>query len=1319
MKLKNSYILIVIAIFLLISIGSVCASENITDDSDIQSCDDGTDVVLSDTDDNVADETNQEKINTTVVTDKPSYEFKDDSNKTITVHVKDNKSNIDVDKKDLSVLNGNKNISFEYNSSIITITEQLPCGYYNLTINYLGNATYINSSQIVSVKIYGNNSIETQTNIVSNGRDIEIPVKIKDQVDYIEMIKGNFNITLIYTNENGNISNLTITEFNIDNDTIKFTSTVSLINAKVIIDYANSTGAKTVDIKISTEVKSTQDEYKFKSEENKSISIKIFDGQGNQININENDLKVFDNGAEITGFNYNNANLTLELGEGVHNITVTYKGNATYNESTSNAITVKVSGDNTIIVPDYVVSDETTVEIPVTIFDGSENITATKNFALNLTYINETGDITSKIIGDNYEINNGIIKFNVGNIKLIAASVTVDYVNSTGAKTVKINLLTNVNINPEKTKYRFNETNNITVKVLDANGNELNIAKTDLKVFDNGEEINFEYDNSIMTVALEIGVHNLTVTYNGNNTYNSSANTIELKVNGSIQFNPSSEAVLDENNDVTITINLNDGADPVTIDENKLNVTVFYTINDETLNKTIQYTLNGQNITFNMDYDFDGAFAEIKYTGITATAETNIKVNTEMTLDTTELHKGESEVKNLTITVKGTNSHNINLTQDNIQVLKDGKALTIEVNNSVITIKDALKYGKYNLTVKYLGDGTYLESLKNITLTVYGINATTSTNINSTKKGEVNVKIYDGNNTVDISKDDLKLNVTYNDGNKTIEITVSEKSYENGTLYFTLENGNFTTATLNIKFNGTETNVTLNRVYNVNLKPVQNTNEYQDGNFTFEVIDIDAPNEKVVNKTVNLEYTLFISSISITSDGNTQNGITIKNTISSKTDEKGIVSFENKKMYSNPFGAYVYLDVGNHAVTLSGSGLVIKNNTQNLTVTHANVKITLEPFDEYYGTDKKVIIKVTNAKSGNTLTGVYIKLDINGATLSDTRQQTNTEGEIQLGVTGLPTGTYQMNLATNDTNLNKFATTGSFTIKKIPVVLNGKDVTIQYNTGTSYTVKVTENGKPIEGVYILAVFDKNTKKAVIGTTDKNGKISFTASLDVGKHNIIIASADTRYDGPQITKTITVKKANAKITAKKVTGYYKDGKYLTIKLTNTKNKKPIYDAEINIKIFISKNRYYNYNGRTAMDGKIKLLLDQLKPGTYKVVVSGANSKNFKASQVTTKIVLKKAPAKITAKKLTAKKGAKKYFKVTVKNKKTKKVISKVKVKIKVFTGKKAKTYTVKTNSKGIAKISTAKLKVGKHKVSVTSANKYVIAKNTTSKITIKK
>jgi hypothetical protein len=127
---------------------------------------------------------------------------------------------------------------------------------------------------------------------------------------------------------------------------------------------------------------------------------------------------------------------------------------------------------------------------------------------------------------------------------------------------------------------------------------------------------------------------------------------------------------------------------------------------------------------------------------------------------------------------------------------------------------------------------------------------------------------------------------------------------------------------------------------------------------------------------------------------------------------------------------------------------------------------------------------------------------------------------------------------------------------------------------------------------------------------------------------------------------------------------------------------------------------------------------LKPGTYNVVIIDKDS-NMVAKQATSKMVIKKAPAKFSAPKVTAKKKANKYFKVKVINKKTKKIIPGVKVKVKVYTGKKSKTYTIKTNSKGIAKLSTKSLKVGNHKVVITSANKYVKASKKTSSIKITK
>ena len=63
----------------------------------------------------------------------------------------------------------------------------------------------------------------------------------------------------------------------------------------------------------------------------------------------------------------------------------------------------------------------------------------------------------------------------------------------------------------------------------------------------------------------------------------------------------------------------------------------------------------------------------------------------------------------------------------------------------------------------------------------------------------------------------------------------------------------------------------------------------------------------------------------------------------------------------------------------------------------------------------------------------------------------------------------------------------------------------------------------------------------------------------------------------------------------------------------------------------------------------------------------------------------------------------YFKVKVENDDTDRPVKNLKLKIKVFTKSKSKTYTIKTNSKGIAKFNTKNLKVGVHKVIITSTD----------------
>ena len=405
----------------------------------------------------------------------------------------------------------------------------------------------------------------------------------------------------------------------------------------------------------------------------------------------------------------------------------------------------------------------------------------------------------------------------------------------------------------------------------------------------------------------------------------------------------------------------------------------------------------------------------------------------------------------------------------------------------------------------------------------------------------------------------------------------------------------------------------------------------------------------------------------------------------------------------------------------AGDNLKFDDFKTNVTINKLSIIITPKAFSEYYGTDKKFQIEVRNARTNELVSGLVLKLDIPQTTGKTYYVSTNDDGigEILVKLFG---GTYNVGITNNDTdNINSAVNNTTLTIKKIPVKIDTSSKTMYYNSGSTakITIKNAKTGKAVAGVYVFVrLYTSSTKyNDYLFMTNSKGVVEFSAPLDVGKHKMIVATADTRYEGSSVTRTITVKNAPAKITAAKKTAYYKQGKYFVVKVTNTKNNKPIYNAKLNIRVFVTSTKYYNFNGRTGANGQIKLSMD-LKPGTYNVVIIDKDS-NMVAKQATSKMVIKKAPAKFSAPKVTAKKKANKYFKVKVINKKTKKIIPGVKVKVKVYTGKKSKTYTIKTNSKGIAKLNTKSLKVGKHKVVITSANKYVKASKKTSSIKITK
>ena len=682
----------------------------------------------------------------------------------------------------------------------------------------------------------------------------------------------------------------------------------------------------------------------------------------------------------------------------------------------------------------------------------------------------------------------------------------------------------------------------------------------------------------------------------------------------------------------------------------------------------------------------------------------------------------ENDPQEISVTVYDNESQSIDITSGNLSVTENNKTVKFTYNNSNLKFSDKFAVGNHSLIINYLGNANYNKSSNKIILSIVGNNYTmqtpTSVDVNSTAIIEIPVNITNGVDIRNVNENNFKATLSYKEGNDTVTMNITPLDYKNGKLALNYPLADdITTSTIALVYTGEgdklSKNITLNRIFNVKVDVIINETEYKSGAFEFKLTDVDAG--AIVNKTVELKYNIKAGSI------------TFVQTANSKTNENGVVSFNNSNMVTNVPYSMGYsvsaLDVGIHEVTLSSSGLKLINSTQKVSIKVATIDIKIEDFKEPYATNKNVTITVTNEKTGTPVKYEYLHLNMPQTTGKDYYFMTDANGQSKISVKQLIPAVYNLTVNNNDTqNINNISVKGNFTIEAAPAKLT---VTVAskyyYNSGNVAVVVVTdEDGKRVpNAIILLQVYTGKTSQAFIFQANENGKAYINyAPAAIGEHRLVFSSADSRYTANAVTETVTVLKAKAKITAPKVAAFYKDGKYLTIKLTNAKNNKAIYGAKVNIKVFISSNSYYNYNGQTGLDGQLRISLDTYNPGTYRVVISPGESKNFTASQITTQFTIVKAKAKLVPYALTAKKGQNVNFIVKVKNKKTNNPIAGVKIKIKLYIGKTVKTYIVKTNLAGKAKLNVKSLGVGTYKAIITSKNSYVVAQAASAKIKIK-
>ena len=378
-----------------------------------------------------------------------------------------------------------------------------------------------------------------------------------------------------------------------------------------------------------------------------------------------------------------------------------------------------------------------------------------------------------------------------------------------------------------------------------------------------------------------------------------------------------------------------------------------------------------------------------------------------------------------------------------------------------------------------------------------------------------------------------------------------------------------------------------------------------------------------------------------------------------------------------------------------------------------------DPFETLAGDAKNFTVKVVNKNTGIGLKSVKLQLKVKIDGQYNTYTMiTDENGTARISV-NLGGGNYPLTVSTDDSNIYSTSVSSSLVVNKKEAVLSANNRTILYGSGIDVivTAKDKKTGNTLPNVYILLqVYTSSNKVSnFLVKTDSKGVARFSTGLTVGKHKVIMTVFDNYYNSSSITRYVTVKKTTGQFSAPKVSTYYKSGKVFKIKLTNTKNKALMYGASVNIKVFISKNRYYNLTGTTNANGLVQFKIT-FKPGTYKVVVNSAD-KGYTAKEVISQIKVSKSPIKMAPTALKVKRYG--YFKVKVTSTKSKKVLSGVKVKVRVYTGRKYKTYTIKTNKKGIASLK-IKQKVGKHKIVLTPAQtKYYSAKTVTKTLKVVK
>ena len=349
-------------------------------------------------------------------------------------------------------------------------------------------------------------------------------------------------------------------------------------------------------------------------------------------------------------------------------------------------------------------------------------------------------------------------------------------------------------------------------------------------------------------------------------------------------------------------------------------------------------------------------------------------------------------------------------------------------------------------------------------------------------------------------------------------------------------------------------------------------------------------------------------------------------------------------------------------VILLNDTYVTNNAEKNFTIDVKPTKIIANDFIAYYNGGNEYYITL---------------LDINGVPVSDRdvfftinnrifKKSTDDLGVASISIT-LPVGEYLIDVVFNgDNSYINSSIRKNITVKSTFLQSGHKN----YSFNANYSLNLLNNdGSKLNNTNIKIIIDGVIYDEI---TDSDGSISFNIQLKPGTYGVTVINP---INGEKFNDVISVL---PRITENKnIVMYFGNGESFKVHVFDDNGNSVGAGEIVNVKI-----NGRSYKVKTDNNGFASYKIN-LKPKTYTIIAE------YKGYSVSNKITVKPV---VIAKNISKKKSKKIRFSAKLLNGKGKPLKGK-----KITFKFKGKTYKVKTNSKGIAKLTLKKLKVGKYKI----------------------